>query len=158
LPKVRSLRAHPDRYALLHSLTDALPGFSRQAGFALQCRLHIFKSDKRNIQTFSDAWTEIHSTKTSNMETTTQKILLGKNLASSSKFGDNLIEGAICLDILEDPIVKRLTYEYQGKKYLNIKVVKRKEVTSYGKTHYMEIDVFVPTKQTEVVQTAIEQQ
>lgn len=93
-----------------------------------------------------------------NMETTTQKILLGKNLEASKKFGDNLIEGTICLDVLEDPIVKRLTYEYNGKKYLNIKVVKRKEVTSYGKTHYLEVHVFVPTKQAEGVQTSIEQQ
>jgi hypothetical protein len=59
---------------------------------------------------------------------------------------------------LEDPIVKRLTYEYQGKKYLNIKVVKRKEVANYGKTHYLEIDVFVPTKQTKEVQATIGQQ
>ena len=92
------------------------------------------------------------------METTIQKILLGKNLQASSKFGDNLVEGAICLDILDDPIVKRLTYEYNGKKYLNIKVVKRKEVTNYGKTHYMEIDVFVPTKQNEEAQSATLQQ
>lgn len=86
------------------------------------------------------------------METTTQRILLAKNMEASKKFGDNLVEGAICLEVLEDPIVKRLIYEYNGKKYLNIKVVKRKEVTNYGKTHYLEVDMFVPTKQAEVVQ------
>ncbi|GHN02372.1 hypothetical protein WSM22_38610 [Cytophagales bacterium WSM2-2] len=79
------------------------------------------------------------------METTTTKILLGKNLQESAKFGSNLIEGAICLDILEDETVKRLVYEYNGKRYLNVKVVKRKEANNYGKTHYLELDQFVPT-------------
>lgn len=79
------------------------------------------------------------------METATTKILLGKNLQESAKFGSNLIEGAICLDILEDEKVKQLIYEYQGKHYLNIKVVKRKEANNYGKTHYLELDQFVPT-------------
>ncbi len=88
---------------------------------------------------------------------TTQKILLGKNLRESAKFGSSLIEGAICLDILEDPIVKRLIYEYQGRKYLNVKVVKRKEVTAYGSTNYLEVDMFVPTKQTETVQATLQQ-
>lgn len=86
------------------------------------------------------------------METTTQRILLAKNMEASKKFGDNLVEGAICLDVLEDPIVKRLIYEYSGKKYLNVKVVKRKNVTNYGSTHFLELDLFVPTKQAEVIQ------
>jgi len=84
---------------------------------------------------------------------TNQKILLAKNLQQSPKFGDNLIEGAICLNILEDEKVKKLVYEYNGKYYLNIKVVKRKEANSYGKTHYLEIDMFIPTKQSEPLQT-----
>jgi hypothetical protein len=86
------------------------------------------------------------------METTTQRILLAKNMEASKKFGDNLVEGAVCLDVLEDPTVKRLIYEYDGKKYLNVKVVKRKQVTNYGKSHFMEVSTFVPTKQTEVIQ------
>jgi len=91
------------------------------------------------------------------METTIQKILLGKNLEASKKFGDNLIEGSICLDVLEDPTVKRLVYTYNEKRYLNVKIVKRKEVTNYGKSHYLEISQFIPSKQAEGVQTTIEQ-
>ena len=79
-----------------------------------------------------------------NTATSTTKILLAKNLEASAKFGDNLIEGAICLDILEDEKVKKLVYEYDGRHYLNVKIVKRKEANNYGKTHYCEIDQFVP--------------
>jgi len=82
--------------------------------------------------------------------TVIEKIMLGKNLKASAKFGDNLIEGAICLDVLENPDVRRLAYEYNGKYYLNVKVVKRKEPNSFGKTHYLEIDKFVPATVTPV--------
>jgi hypothetical protein len=81
------------------------------------------------------------------METTTQRILLAKNMEASKKFGDNLVEGAICLDVLDDPMVKRLIYQYDNRRYLNVKVVKRKDVTNYGKTHFIEIDQFVPSTQ-----------
>lgn len=74
---------------------------------------------------------------------TAERIILG-NLKNSDKFPDNLISGAICLDILEDKRIKLLSYEYQGKKYLNVKVVRRKKATEYGKTHYIEVDMFVP--------------
>lgn len=74
------------------------------------------------------------------------KIMLGKNFQVSKKFKDNLIEGSICLDILDDEKVKALVYEYEGKRYLNVRVVKRQDVTKYYKTHYLEIDQIVPTK------------
>lgn len=73
-----------------------------------------------------------------------KKIILGKNLKASEKFGNSLVEGAICLDILNDENVENFIYEYEGKKYLNIKVVERKEPSKYGKTHYIEVDQFVP--------------
>lgn len=81
------------------------------------------------------------------MENTKERILLGKNLQQSSKFSENLIEGAICLNILEDERVKKLIYEYDGKKYLNVKVVKRKSANNYGKTHFIEVNQFVPKQQ-----------
>ena len=74
------------------------------------------------------------------------RLILAKNLKASSKFGDAIVEGAICLEVLEDPKVKALVYVYEGKRYLNIKVIKRKEATEYGKTHYSEVDSFVPKK------------
>lgn len=78
------------------------------------------------------------------MATQNNKIMLGKNLQASKNFGDNLVEGAICLDILDDEKVKALVYEYEGKRYLNVKVVKRKEATKFDATHYIEVDQFVP--------------
>ena len=67
------------------------------------------------------------------------KLMLASNLKASEKFEDNLVEGAICLDILQDENVMKESYEYNGKRYLNIKVVKRKKVTEHGSTHYIEI-------------------
>lgn len=72
-----------------------------------------------------------------------KKIILGKNLKASGKFGNSLVEGAICLDILKDENLKKFIYEYGGKTYLNIKVIMRKEPSKFGKTHYIEIDQFV---------------
>ena len=74
---------------------------------------------------------------------TVERIILG-NLKDSLKFPGNIVSGAICLDVLSDKRIQSLSYEYQGKKYLNVKVVRRKKVTEYGKTHYIEVDMFVP--------------
>jgi len=82
------------------------------------------------------------------MATKNKKITLG-NFKASEKFGDNIVEGAICLDVLDQKNVQALIYEYEGKKYLNLKIVKRKEVNEYGKTHYVEIDQFVPKSKGE---------
>ena len=76
--------------------------------------------------------------------TPTIRLILAKNLRASSKFPENLVEGAINLEVLADPKVKSLVYEYEGKHYLNIKVIKRKEPTEFGATHFLEVDQFVP--------------
>ena len=76
--------------------------------------------------------------------TTTNRIILGKNLTASKKFPESLIEGAICLDVLEEDKVKELIYTYEGKRYLNLQVINRKEVSKFGRTHYIEVDTFVP--------------
>ena len=77
----------------------------------------------------------------------TQKIMLGQNLKASEKFGNSIISGAICLDVLSDKNVEKFIYDYDGKRYLNIKVVERKEPSQFGKTHYIEIDQFIPNSQ-----------
>ena len=73
-----------------------------------------------------------------------KKIMLAKNLQASDKFGDSLLTGAICLDVLDQENVQELIYEFEGKRYLKIKVVKRRQATAYKKTHYIEVDPFVP--------------
>ncbi|HNP94264.1 MAG TPA: hypothetical protein PKJ63_01500 [Cyclobacteriaceae bacterium] len=78
------------------------------------------------------------------MATENKKIMLGKNLKASKKFGNKIIEGAICLDTLQAEEVQKLTYEYEGKTYLNVKVVQYKEKSKFDATHYIEVDQFVP--------------
>ena len=73
-----------------------------------------------------------------------KKIMLAKNLQASEKFGDSLLTGAICLDVLDQENVQDLIFEFEGKQYLKIKVVKRKQATAYQKTHYIEVDQYVP--------------
>ena len=70
------------------------------------------------------------------------------NLKASDKFGNSILQGAICIDDLQEILqredVQSLTYEYEGKTYLNIQVVERKKPDNFGKTHYVKIDDFVP--------------
>lgn len=61
------------------------------------------------------------------------------------KFGGNLVEVSLCLTDLP----KNKIFEYNGKKYIKLKVVKKKEVDQYGKSHYVEVDMFEPQKQEE---------
>jgi hypothetical protein len=42
----------------------------------------------------------------------TKKIILGKNLKASQKFGNSLVAGAICLDILTQENLKKFTYGF----------------------------------------------
>jgi hypothetical protein len=76
---------------------------------------------------------------------TTQRIVLG-NLKSKDIKQGKVIEGAICLDNLNTEEVQALVYQYEGKNYLNIKVVQRKQVSKFGRTHFVEVDQFVPNK------------
>lgn len=77
------------------------------------------------------------------MAKSNNNITLGNNLKSFGKEKKSL-KGAICLDVLEQEDVKKLIYEYEGKKYLNVNVFERKEASQYGSTHFIVIDTFVP--------------
>jgi len=69
-----------------------------------------------------------------------EKIYCGNGV---EKFDGNLVEVALCVsDLPRDKI-----FEYKGKKYIKLKVVKKREVDQYGKTHYVEVDIFEPKKQ-----------
>jgi hypothetical protein len=50
---------------------------------------------------------------------------------------------AICLS----DIPKEHVNEFNGKKYVNITAVKKKEVDQYGKTHFVKINDFKPESQ-----------
>jgi hypothetical protein len=76
------------------------------------------------------------------METQNNKqkdIMLAKNVKTVKP---TLLAGAICLDVLNDPKVQELVYEYEGKRYLNIKVVQRKEKGKFGATHFIAVDQY----------------
>ena len=69
-----------------------------------------------------------------------QKIYCG---SGKEKFDGNLVEIAVCLsDLPKDKI-----FEYNNKKYIKLKVVKKREVDQFGKTHYVEVDMFEPKQQ-----------
>jgi len=66
--------------------------------------------------------------------------------SGKEKFEGNLIECSICLT----DIPKEHIFEYQGKKYLKIKVQKKREADQYGKTHSVSINTFKPEAKTNV--------
>jgi hypothetical protein len=71
------------------------------------------------------------------------KIYIGSGI---EKFEGNLIEVSLCIS----DIPKEWIFEYQGKKYLKIKVQKKREPDQYGKTHSVEINTFKPEPKTNV--------
>lgn len=74
------------------------------------------------------------------------KIFIGSGV---EKFDGNLIESAICLtDITKN--ASEYIYDYNGKKYINIKTQKKKETDEYGKTHFVEVNTWKPEKSAEV--------
>jgi len=71
-----------------------------------------------------------------------EKIYVG---SGKGKFDNNLVEINLCLSDLP----KEHIFEYEGKKYIKLKVVKKKEVDKFGKSHYIEVDTFKPDKKDE---------
>lgn len=68
-----------------------------------------------------------------------QKIYCG---SGKEKFNGELIDIVLCLsDLPKDKI-----FEYDKKKYIKLKVGKKRETDKYGKSHYVEVDMFVPEK------------
>lgn len=64
--------------------------------------------------------------------------------SGKEKFDGNLVDITICLsDLPKDKI-----FEYNGKKYIKLKVGKKKEVDKYGKSHYVEVDMFEPKQES----------
>ena len=62
------------------------------------------------------------------------------------KFEGNLVECSICLSDIPNEWI----FEYLGKKYLKIKVQRKKEVDKYGKSHSVSINTFKPEAKTNV--------
>ena len=57
------------------------------------------------------------------------------------------MQASVCLtDITNN--AKDFIFEYEGKKYIKLKVVKKRETDQYGKTHYVEVDTWKPEPKT----------
>ena len=70
-----------------------------------------------------------------------EKIYVGSGI---EKFDGGLVQATICLtDITKN--ASEHVFEYEGKKYLKIKVQRKKNgADQYGKTHYVEVDTWKP--------------
>ena len=69
-----------------------------------------------------------------------EKIYVGSGV---EKFDGDLVQTSVCLtDITNN--AKEFIFEFEGKKYIKLNVVKKREVDQYGKSHYVEVDTFKP--------------
>jgi hypothetical protein len=68
------------------------------------------------------------------------KIFVG---SGKGKFENNLVEITVCLTDLP----KEFIFEYKDKKYIKLKVQKKKETDKFGKTHSVEVDTFKPNQE-----------
>lgn len=67
-----------------------------------------------------------------------EKIYTGSG--KQMKYG---VKIALCLS----DIPKEHIFEHNGKKYIKLNVMPRKEPDQYGKTHYITVDTFKPEQQ-----------
>jgi hypothetical protein len=74
-----------------------------------------------------------------------EKIFVG---SGKEKFDGNLVETTICLTDINDK-AKDFIFEYEGKQYIKLKTVKKKQVDQYGKSHYIEVDTWKPEAKAE---------
>ena len=69
-----------------------------------------------------------------------KKIYVG---SGKEKFDGNLIDVSINLSKISGAS-KDYIFEYGGDKFIKLKVVKKKEIDEYGKSHYIEVDTWKP--------------
>jgi len=84
------------------------------------------------------------------MENKTERFYVGNGVA---KFDGDQVACSLCLSDLP----KEHVFEYEGKKYIKLKVTKKREVDQYGKSHYVEVDTWKP-EQKQVQQSQQVQQ
>ncbi len=75
---------------------------------------------------------------------TTEKIYVGSGV---EQFEGNLVEATICLTDIKENASEHI-FEYGGKKYIKVKVQKKKETDQFGKTHYVEVNTWKPEEKT----------
>jgi len=71
-----------------------------------------------------------------------EKIYVGSGV---EKFDGDLVEISVCLSKLP----KEFMFEYNDKKYIKLKVSKKRKEDEYGNTHYVTVDTYKPEKKKE---------
>tara|TARA_R110000824_G_scaffold181444_1_gene362241 strand:+ start:3954 stop:4232 length:279 start_codon:yes stop_codon:yes gene_type:complete len=79
---------------------------------------------------------------------TEDKIYCGSGI---EKFDGDLVDIVIDIDKVN---AQQTIFEYSGKRYIKLKVVKKRETDQYGKTHYVQVDTWEPEKKEEEHSTA----
>tara|TARA_R100000426_G_scaffold84942_1_gene64443 strand:+ start:2915 stop:3175 length:261 start_codon:yes stop_codon:yes gene_type:complete len=80
------------------------------------------------------------------MNKTTDRIYVGNGV---EKFDGDLVEFSLNLTKLGKD-AKDHMFEYNGEKFIKLKVAKMRETNEYGKTHYVEVNTFKPEVKQEV--------
>ena len=71
-----------------------------------------------------------------------EKIYVGSGV---EKFDGDLVEISVCLSDLP----KEFMFEYNSKKYIKLKVGKKRKEDEYVKTHHVTVDTYKPKKKEE---------
>ena len=74
-----------------------------------------------------------------------ERIYVGSGV---EKFDGDLVNTSICLSDIKENASEHI-FEYNGKKYIKLKVVKKQNTDDYGKTHYVEVDTWKPEAKKE---------
>ena len=69
-----------------------------------------------------------------------EKIYVGNG---TEKFDGGIVQFSLNLTKLGKDAGEHM-FDYNGDKFIKLKVVKKREADEYGKTHYVEVDTFKP--------------
>ena len=69
-----------------------------------------------------------------------EKIYIGNG---TEKFDGGIVQFSLNLTKLKNEASEHM-FDYNGEKFIKLKVVKKREADEYGKTHYVEVDTFKP--------------
>lgn len=75
-----------------------------------------------------------------------QKIFVGSGKDFHFANGGQSLGLTIDLDALLDAY-KQYGFDYNGKRYIKLKAVQKREPDQHGKTHYIEVDTYKPNQQ-----------
>jgi hypothetical protein len=70
----------------------------------------------------------------------TDRIYVGNGV---EKFDGDMVEFSLNLSKLKNEAASHM-FEYNGDKFIKLKVAKMKSTNDYGKTHYVEVNTYKP--------------